>query len=89
MIRELKVAGQDITDEQHIQAVTCSLPESWEHMKVNMMYTDNIKTFNDISRHLELEDERLEVAKASSQLSQLYVTESSSRKASGFKRKRK
>jgi len=58
-------------------------------MKVNMMYTDNIKTFNDISRHLELEDERLEVAKASSQLSQLYVTESSSRKASGFKRKRK
>ena len=58
-------------------------------MKVNMMYTDNIKTFNDISCHLELEDERLEVAKASSQLSQLYVTESSSRKASGFKRKRK
>ena len=32
-------------------------------MKVNMTHNESIKTFADIARHLELEDERLESAK--------------------------
>lgn len=63
MIRELKSAGQIISNEQQIQAVLRSLPESWDHMKVQMTHNVNVKTFEDISRHLELEDERLEAAK--------------------------
>ena len=77
MIRELKSAGHSLTDEQQIQAVIRSLPNSWENMKINMTHNDNIKTFDDISRHVELEDECLEAAKASSQL---YMAESSKRK---------
>ncbi|TXG60589.1 hypothetical protein EZV62_015162 [Acer yangbiense] len=80
MIRELKSAGHTLIDEQQIQAVIRSLPNSWENMKINM--THNIKTFDDISRHVELEDERLEAAKASGQL---YMAESSKRKTKGFK----
>ncbi|KAK2988487.1 hypothetical protein RJ640_007420 [Escallonia rubra] len=53
MIRELKVA------------VIRSLPRSWEHMIVNMTHNDNIRTFEDIAQHFELEDERLGAAKAS------------------------
>ncbi|KAK0587377.1 hypothetical protein LWI29_021811 [Acer saccharum] len=86
MIRELKSAGHTLTDEQQIQAVIRSLPNSWENMKINMTHNDNIKTFDDISRHVELEDERLEAAKASGQL---YMAESSKRKTKGFKRKGK
>ena len=85
MIHELKAGGYDYTDEQQIHEVIHSLAKSWEHMKVNMMHNDNIRTFNDISHHLELEDERQEATKA---FCQLYVTESSSRKTSGFKHKR-
>ena len=81
MIRELKSAGHNLTDEQQVQAVIRSLPSSWENMKINMTHNDNIKTFDDIARHVELEDERLEVAKASGQL---YMAESSKRK--GWKR---
>ncbi|KAK0607489.1 hypothetical protein LWI29_015731 [Acer saccharum] len=77
MIREMKSAGYTLTDEQQIQAVIRSLPNSWENMKINMTHNDNIKTFDDISRHVELEDERLEASKASGQL---YVVESSKRK---------
>ena len=84
MIRELKSAGHALTDEQQVQAVIRSLPNNWEHMKINMTHNDNIKTFDDIARHLELEDERLEAAKSSGQA---YVAESNPRRASGFKRK--
>ncbi|CAA7035581.1 unnamed protein product [Microthlaspi erraticum] len=63
MIRELKNAGQIMSDEQQVQAVLRSLPESWDHMRMQMTHNVNVKTFEDISRHLELEDERLEAAK--------------------------
>ncbi|ESQ38716.1 hypothetical protein EUTSA_v10029402mg, partial [Eutrema salsugineum] len=33
MIRELKNAGQIMSNEQQVQAVLRSLPESWDHMK--------------------------------------------------------
>ena len=85
MVRELKSAGHILTDEQHVQAVIRSLPDTWEHMKVNMIHNENIKTFKDIEHHLELEVECLEAAKLSDSV---FVAKSSSCKASGFKRKR-
>ena len=62
-----------------------SLFASWEHMKVNMTHNENIKTFTNIARHLELEDKRLEAAKPDAQA---YVAASSSNHVFGFKRKR-
>ncbi|ESQ50917.1 hypothetical protein EUTSA_v10023107mg, partial [Eutrema salsugineum] len=67
MIRELKNAGQIMSNEQQVQAVLRSLPESWDHMKVQMTHNENEKTFEDISHHLELEDERLEASKSFSE----------------------
>ena len=81
MIRELRTAGQIMSDEQQVQAVLRSLPESWDHMKIQMTHNDNVKTFEDISRHLELEDERLEAAKPFNEAN--YASSSS-----GMKRKR-
>ena len=54
-------------------------------MKVNITHNENIKTFADIARHLELEDERLEAVKPDAQA---YVAASSSNNVSGFKRLR-
>ena len=48
MIRELHTAGHALTDEQQIQAVIRSLPESWTHMKQILTHNENIKTFTDI-----------------------------------------
>ncbi|XP_055960065.1 uncharacterized protein LOC130014940 [Mercurialis annua] len=83
MIMELKSAGHNLTNEQQVQAVIRSLPNNWEHMKVNMTHNENIKTFSDIARHLKLEDERLEAAKPDIQA---YVAESNF-KQGGHKRK--
>ena len=57
MIIELKDAGHILTDEQQVQAVIHSLPQSWEHMKVYLTHNENIKTFKDTMRHLELEED--------------------------------
>ena len=84
MIMELKSAGHALTDEQQVQAVIRSLPHSWEHMEENMTNNENINTFADIARHLELEDERLDAAKPDAQA---YVASSSSKNVLGFKRK--
>ena len=64
MIRELKVASNTLTEEQKIQAGLRSLPNSWETMVISMTHNENIKTFDDISCHLELEAEHLEASKA-------------------------
>ena len=63
MIRKLKAAGNTLTEEQKIQARLCSLPDSWETMLISLTQSDNIKTFYDVSRHLDLEVERLEASK--------------------------
>jgi len=55
MISELKGVGHGMTDEQHVQAVI----HSWEHMHINLTYNDNIKIFDDIVCHVELEENRL------------------------------
>ena len=66
MIRELKAAESNLSDEQYVQAGICSLPDTWEQMRLNMTHNKNIKTFDDLSRHLELEAKHLEFAKANS-----------------------
>ena len=48
-------------------------------MKVNLTNNESIKTFNDIARHVELEDKRLSAAKIQGQA---FMAESNSRKAS-------
>jgi len=59
MIRELKAAGVDLSDEQQILGVLRSLPDStWEHVKLVLTHNESIKTFDDLSRHLLLEAER-------------------------------
>ncbi len=64
MIRDLKNAGCELTDEQQVLAVIRSLPDpEWAQMKLLMTHSEHIKTFTDISRHLELEAERVESAR--------------------------
>ncbi|XP_020097866.1 uncharacterized protein LOC109716723 [Ananas comosus] len=53
-------------------------------MRVNLTHNDNIKTFEDVARHLELEEERLEAVKTPT----ANAAESNFRRTSGFKRKR-
>jgi hypothetical protein len=79
MIRELKTAGNNLTDEQQVQAVNLSLPSSWETMSQNMTHNENIKSFDDVARHLELEAERLKAAKPNGSV---YMAEKNSPKAS-------
>jgi hypothetical protein len=57
MVRELKVVGNNLTDEQQIQVVIRSLPDSWEQMKLNMTHNESIQMLENLSRHLELEVE--------------------------------
>jgi hypothetical protein len=61
-----------------------SQPSSWDAISQNLTYNENIKTFKDVSHHLELEAEPLEAAKPNSSA---YLAESSSRKAFSPKRK--
>ncbi|KAH7863924.1 hypothetical protein Vadar_023568 [Vaccinium darrowii] len=86
MIRELKAAGYTLTDEQQVTAVIRSLPatEHWGQMKLMMTHNENIKTFADISQHLELEVERVGVLP---ELARLQITDGGWRQP--FKAKRK
>ena len=43
MIRDLNVAGHILTDEQKVQAIIRSLPNSWLHMKQILTHNENIK----------------------------------------------
>ncbi|XP_071725008.1 uncharacterized protein [Rutidosis leptorrhynchoides] len=85
MINELKDASHVLTNEQQVQAVIRSLPQSWEHMKVHLTHNENIKTFKDAVHHLELEENRLLAAKPKAEI---YHACSSSHGASSSKRKR-
>ncbi|KAH7855863.1 hypothetical protein Vadar_029831 [Vaccinium darrowii] len=53
-------------------------------MSLNLTHNENLKTFDDVGRHLELEAERREAAKPNSFA---HMVESSSHKASRPKRK--
>jgi hypothetical protein len=66
MIRQLKAAGVNITDEHQVLSVIRSLPDNdvWSHIKMVLTHNEGIKTFDDVSRHLELEAERVKVTRA-------------------------
>ena len=51
----------------------CSLPSAWEHLCINLTHNDNIKTFDDIARHVELEEDCL---LADEPYGEAYMTES-------------
>ena len=89
MIRKLKAAGNTLTEEQKIQVGLHSLLDSWETMVISMTHNKNIKTFDDPSRHLELEAERLEVSKATkaTKSRSAYLANNDSRAPRGPKRK--
>ena len=84
MITQLKSVVHVLLDEQQVQAVIRSLPNNCENWKVHLTHNDKIKTLSDVARHVEVEDERLGVAKA---VFNIFVVESSGTKSSGFKRK--
>ncbi|PIN19928.1 hypothetical protein CDL12_07386 [Handroanthus impetiginosus] len=58
MISGKKDTGHILTDEQQVQVVICSLCFNWEHMKIHLTHNENIKTFEDAMRHLELKEDR-------------------------------
>ena len=84
MISELRVEGHDVIDEQQVQSVICSLPRNWEYMRVNLTHNENIKTFDDVARHVELEEDRLLSEKPTNEA---FMTESKTRGEKGSRRK--
>lgn len=63
LIHELSTIGHVLSDEQQLNIIVRLLPHSLEHMKINITYNNNIKIFEDIEHHLELEAEQLEAVK--------------------------
>ena len=57
-----------------------SLPSAWEHLHINLTHNDNIKTFDDVARHVELEKDCLLTDKPHEEA---YMTESKKIGASG------
>ena len=55
MINELKVVRYEKTHKQQVLAVIYFFPCKWEHMRINLTHNDNIKIFDDVARHVELE----------------------------------
>ena len=83
LIHDLKAAGNNLFDEQQVTAVIRSLPKpTWGQMKLVLTHSENINTFADISRHLELEAECM-----GAHQNTLLVAQSGQRKA--FRPKRK
>ena len=59
MIQDLNAVGHILTDEQQVQAVIRSLPDSWLHMTQILTHNENIKFFKDISRRVKLEADHI------------------------------
>ena len=59
MINELRDVGHEMIDEQQVQVVIRFLPSNWKHMCVNLTHNDNIKIFDNVAYHNELEENRL------------------------------
>ena len=73
MISELRGASHELINEQQVQALIRSLPSAWEHLCINLTRNDNIKTFDDVARLVELEKDRLLIDKL---YEEAYMTES-------------
>ena len=63
MIRELKLASHNLSDEQKVEDVIRSLHTSWEYMKIRIIHNEN-KSFEDIEHYLVVEDDRRDTSKA-------------------------
>ena len=89
MICELKASRNTLTEEQKIQVEVHSLLDLWETMVINMINNKNIKTYDDLSRHLELEAKHLEASKTTkaSKSERAYVANNDSCVPKGPKRK--
>ena len=64
MVQDLKAAGQEVSEEEHILNVIRALPndnEHWKSFKIFMTHSGHMKTFEAISEHLEKEEERLKL----------------------------
>ena len=42
-----------------------SLSNAWEHLRINLTHNDNLKTFDDVARRVELEEDCLLTDKSS------------------------
>ena len=84
MISELRSVGHQLTDEQQVQAVICSILNAWEDLRINLTQNDNIKTFDDVAQHVELEEDSLLADKP---VGQAYMTKS--KKFGAFRTERK
>ncbi|KAH9602730.1 hypothetical protein KSS87_019040 [Heliosperma pusillum] len=61
MIRDLKAIGRDVPDEEKVVNVLRSLPSDTEerkNFKLLMSHSENLKTFNELAKHVEMEVER-------------------------------
>ncbi|OMO51040.1 Zinc finger, CCHC-type [Corchorus olitorius] len=85
MMRELKIAGHVLNDQQQVQVVVRSLPRGWQYMNAMLTHNDSINTFVDVQRHFELEEEQL---MAMSNHPEVNMAQSSKRGGSSHKRKK-
>jgi len=60
IVRDLKASSQDIPEDEQALNVIRALPDAklWHDFSLVMAYNENIKTFDAILKHLEMEDER-------------------------------
>lgn len=88
LIRDLQSARVALIDEQQLLGVIRSLldPE-WSQMKLFMTHNENIKTFGDISRQLELKVECIEAEHIGGNRATAFVTKVD--RHEGFESKRK
>ncbi|GAV80005.1 UBN2_2 domain-containing protein [Cephalotus follicularis] len=84
MIRDLKNVVIALSDEQQVQVVIRSLPDSWVNMRQILTYNENIKNFADVSHHVELEAESEEATRATA-----FFAQGGKRHGNWYKRKRK
>jgi len=64
MVRDLKAAGQEVSEEEQVLNVIKALPndnEYWKSFKVFMTHNEHVKTFEAISKHLEMGEEHLKL----------------------------
>ena len=58
---DLKARGQEVSKEEQVLNMIRALPndnERWTSFKVIITHIEHIKTFEAISKHLEMEEER-------------------------------
>jgi len=64
MVQDIKATGQDVSEEEQVLNVIMALPndnEHWKSFKVIVTNSEHIKTFEAISKHLEMKEERIKI----------------------------